>query len=68
MPKAGRDLERLVARLERVLARASDHVTITSPDQIWGVESETIREVDVTVRCRVGSADVLVAFECRDRR
>jgi hypothetical protein len=42
-------------------------VEIRSPDYIIGRLSGQRREVDVSLRSRVGSVDVLVIIECRDR-
>ncbi|MCO5999829.1 restriction endonuclease [Actinoallomurus rhizosphaericola] len=65
MPRAGRSLELLVKALEQLLAGAP--VEIRSPDYIKGRHSGTAREVDVSLRSRVGSISVLVIIECRDR-
>ncbi|MEU1519916.1 restriction endonuclease [Streptomyces sp. NPDC005811] len=64
MPKAGRGLEELVATLEEILADSA--VEVRSPDHIDG-KSGSSREVDVSLRARVGSVEVLVILECRDR-
>jgi hypothetical protein len=61
----GRDLELLVATLEHVVAGTP--VVVQSPELIMGRRSGTWRQVDVTVRGRFGSTDMLLAFECRDR-
>lgn len=65
MPRKGRALELLVARLEA--AASGGDADIRSPEFFEGRNSESRREVDVTVRSRVGSTSVLVMFECRDR-
>lgn len=66
MPKAGRDLEQLVARLEGALAGAG--VTITSPDFFTGRNSGVAREIDVSLRHdSPSSGPILVMVECRDR-
>lgn len=65
MPRAGRSLELLVQALEQLLAGTP--VEIRSPDYITGRDSGTVREVDVSLRSRVGSVSVLVIIECRDR-
>jgi hypothetical protein len=60
-----RQFEELVARIEKHLApkgakvASSDHV----PDFVAG----GTRQVDATIRYRVGSSDLLIAIECRDR-
>jgi hypothetical protein len=66
VPRQGRALEQLVAELERVLGPTD--VVITSPDYIVGRESGSRREVDISLRARVGSAQILVIAECRDRQ
>jgi hypothetical protein len=65
MPREGRTLELLVARLEA--AASAGEAEVRSPEYFIGRNSESHREVDVTVRSKVGSTDVLVMFECRDR-
>ncbi len=64
--RAGRDLELLVARIEAELSAAG--VAIKSPDHLPDRIAGGTREVDVSLRSKVGSADVLVIVECRDRR
>jgi Restriction endonuclease len=66
MVRPGRALEQLVAELERVLGPTD--VVITSPDKIVGKLSKQEREVDVSLRAGVGSAQILVIIECRDRQ
>jgi hypothetical protein len=65
MPRAGRSLELLVQALEQLLAGSP--VEIRSPDYIKGRNSGSLREVDVSLRSRLGSVSVLVIIECRDR-
>ena len=62
---AWRDFEKLVTRIEHALA--GEGVTITSPDFIPCVTTGSPREVDASIRTRVGSAEILVTVECRDR-
>ncbi|MFQ5793804.1 MAG: restriction endonuclease [Candidatus Bipolaricaulia bacterium] len=66
MARKGRDLEKLVALLEERLGPQG--IEVTSPDYIRGKESKSRREVDVSLRGRVGSASILVIVECRDRQ
>lgn len=66
MPRPGRELEQLVARLQHGLARYP--VTVESPAFVTGADSGEPREVDVAVRGMVGDVSLLVVFECRDRR
>jgi hypothetical protein len=42
-------------------------IQITSPEYIVGRNSESRREVDVALRAKIGSSNVLVIVECRDR-
>jgi hypothetical protein len=55
-----------VAQIEEALA-ATAAVTVTSPDRIMGRHSGSLRELDVSVRSRIGSADLHLILECRDR-
>jgi hypothetical protein len=66
VPRAGRLLEELVQGLERVLTDSP--VEIRSPDYIIGKNSRKRREVDVSLRSKVGSVSILVIIECRDRK
>jgi hypothetical protein len=61
----GRAFERLVSRIESNLARKG--VVIKSPDSLPDSVVGGTREVDVSMRSTVGSAEVLVIIECRDR-
>lgn len=62
--RSGRATEVLVAHLERVLAPFGAQVT--SPDRLRDRASGRYREVDVTIRAALGSAEVLIIVECRD--
>jgi hypothetical protein len=55
----------LVSRIERWLAPTG--ATIKSPDHIPEIASGELREVDVSIRHVVGSAEILITVECRDR-
>ena len=66
MPREGRTLEKLIASLEKLLT--GTNVEIKSPDYIKGVNSESLREVDVSLRTQIGSIEILVILECRDRQ
>jgi len=65
--KQGRDLEKLVEVLERVLG-ADGRATVESPARIRDRVTGRLREFDVVITGRVGHRDVKVAVECRDRR
>jgi len=62
---AWRSFEKLVSRIEQALA--GECVTVKSPDHIPCITTGTFREVDVSIRTRVGSVEILVTVECRDR-
>jgi hypothetical protein len=64
-PKPGRALEMLTARIEGALSGLD--VTVKSPDDPPDLVAGGTREVDVSLRSKVGSAEVLVIVECRDR-
>lgn len=66
MTRKGRELEELVATLEKGLSGTG--VKITSPDFIEDVVIQDKREVDVSLRFNMGSHDFLLVFECRDRK
>lgn len=61
-----REFEQLVARIEHSLAGSG--VTVTSPDRVASRVTLRKREVDASLRARVGSAEILVTIECRKRR
>ena len=60
-----REFELLVSRIEAALAPAG--AAIQSPDHILDRVTGEKREVDASIRYRVGSADLLITVECRDR-
>ena len=66
MARKGRDLEKLVALLEKHLG--NEGIKVTSPDYIEGKKSKSPREVDISLRSQIGSSDILVIVECRDRK
>lgn len=63
--RQGRGLEILVGRLEYILG--SGTLTVRSPEFIPNRHTGDLVEVDVTLRGRIGSSNVLIALECRDR-
>lgn len=60
-----REFEKLVARIEATLAPAG--AVVKSPDHLPDIFTGETREVDVSVRCKVGSVELLITVECRDR-
>jgi hypothetical protein len=66
MSNKGRAFEQLIYNLELLLARTP--IEIRSPDFLIGKLSGVTREVDVSLRGKVGSVELLVIIECRDRK
>jgi hypothetical protein len=65
MARKGRDLELLIQSLEKMDLTGA---TIKSPDFIFDKVADEEREVDVSIRTKVGSHDILIIFECRDHK
>lgn len=61
-----REFERLVARIEQAAAGAT--ASVNSPDRVRSLITGRKREVDATIRTRVGTADALITIECRRRK
>lgn len=64
-PRRGRWLERLVAKIEQGLHGCA--IEIRSPAFLPDRETGNPREIDVLIRVPVGSVQLHIAFECRDR-
>jgi hypothetical protein len=60
-----RAFEMLVSRIEGILAPRG--VVVTSPDRIPTLTTGKLREVDASIRYKLGSIDVLITVECRER-
>lgn len=65
MPRKGRELEQLVAILEESLGPKG--IIIKSPDYLIDKDTKERREVDISLRSKVGSFEILAIIECRDR-
>lgn len=63
---AWRQFERLVAHLEASLGPSGS--IIKSPDFLPDKYSGQLREVDGSIRKKIGSSDVLLTIECRKRK
>ncbi|MDY7095734.1 MAG: restriction endonuclease [Acidobacteriota bacterium] len=57
--------EQLVARIEA--AAAPRGAVVKSPDRIRDLTTGRLREVDASIRYKVGTVDVLITVECRKR-
>lgn len=55
--------EKLVARVQRELA---PNALVTHDDRIKGYESETLRQIDISVRQKIGQYDILIVIDCKD--
>src|SRR5579862_2746609 len=60
-----REFERMVARIEAFLCR--EDIKVTSPDHLVDVVTGASREVDASLRYRIGSSYGIITIECRDR-
>jgi len=60
-----KQVELLVARIEE--AATPRGAVVTSPDRIRDATSGQIREVDATIRFKIGTVPVLILIECRKR-
>ena len=66
MVRKGRTLEILVAQLEDHLGPLG--IQVESPDFIRDKDTSQLREVDISLRSKIGSSSILVILECRDRK
>ena len=60
-----REFEQLVARIEADAGPRG--ISVTSPDRIRSKVTGRLREVDASIRLRVGTTEVLITIECRRR-
>jgi hypothetical protein len=60
-----REFEKLVARIEQAIAPSG--AVVRSPDRILDQLTGELREVDASIRYKVGTSPVLITIECRDR-
>jgi hypothetical protein len=60
-----REFERLVARIEADAGPRG--MVVTSPDRVRCKITGRLREVDASIRSRIGTAEMLITIECRRR-
>jgi hypothetical protein len=60
-----KEFEQLIARIERAIAPSG--AELKSPDQLPDKVTGELREVDVSIRYKVGTCPILITIECRDR-
>ncbi|MBI5674587.1 MAG: restriction endonuclease [Nitrospirae bacterium] len=65
MTSQWRQFEQLVTLIER--AAGPKNAIVKSPDRIRDLVTGRLREVDASIRYKVGTVDVLITFECRKR-
>jgi hypothetical protein len=65
MTTAWREFEKLIARIEQAMAPSG--ATVKSPDHIPDNVTGQLREVDASIRYKVGTCPILITIECRDR-
>jgi hypothetical protein len=58
------EFEQLVTRIERTLATEA---VVKHNDRVWDRDAEGWRQVDVTIRGRMGSSPIFITVECRKR-
>lgn len=61
-----REFERIVSRIEQEAGPLG--IQVKSPDRIRSIITGRLREVDVSIRSKVGTSDVLITVECRRRK
>jgi hypothetical protein len=66
MPRKGRGTELVLKELESLTLR--DQAEIKSPDYIIDVVTRRPREVDISIRHKMGTHKFLTVIECRDRK
>lgn len=60
-----REFEKLVARIEADAGPRG--LVVKSPDRIRSTITGRLREVDASIRAKIGTSDVLITIECRKR-
>lgn len=60
-----REFEKLVARIERALAPRG--AIVKSPDRVRDLYTGSLREVDASIRYKIGTTPILITVECRKR-
>lgn len=65
MPRKGRITELLVKQIQMQLS--SSEINIQSPELFYDSSGKLKGEVDITLRGKLGSAEIAIGIECRDR-
>jgi Restriction endonuclease len=61
-----REFEELVTRIEAALCPKG--AIVKSPDKLVDYVTQQLREVDASIRYKVGTTEILIIIECRERR
>ena len=61
-----REFERVVARIEA--AAGPLNMAVKCPDRVRSLVTGRLREVDASIRMKMGTSDVLITIECRKRK
>jgi len=66
MVRKGKDFEKLISIIEKGLANTD--IKIKSPDYLKDNITGKDREVDLTLRKKIDNEEIIIIFECRDRK
>ena len=64
MARLGRKFEKIVRDLEELLG--DSNLEVKSPDKLFDYASEIYREVDISIKGKLGTHPILIVIECRD--
>lgn len=64
MSRLGRKFEKIVRDLEELLC--GSNLEVKSPDKLFDYASEIYREVDISIKGKLGTHPILIVIECRD--
>ena len=64
MAKRGRSLELIISSLEKLLSNSD--IEIKSPDKLYDKNINDHREVDISIKGKIGSHKILIIIECKD--
>jgi len=63
--KPWQEFEKLVAKIEKFLSPSDSEIKLN--DMVPDIHTGTLRQVDATIRHKLGSTKILIAIECRER-
>jgi len=65
MSKKSTDYERLA---EKIYKDLNPYATVVHDDHIYGYDSETQRQIDVSIRQKMGDTDILIIVQAKDHK